>query len=335
LTSPIFAQTDDCQCDPDTGIWQSYYYPICEADRIIGIDQNGSPIYERFMCIYVQVTYQVLQCGGSVAIKIQDFKIVDAREPNDIVIQPCNFLTSGPDLFKYAADAAKRLAEQYGSILTIRFPQGCASFAEVQWPDGTTIIEPPGEGGGSVRKYQVQRSFHRLDCNVSECCTATFRFDDATRRYIPVSTTGPVWCGDGVYPPAGVITWETQDEQGNPVTHTGTIVNMTACEMICGYYPPGGGAVSFTSTITSDRETKPVSDLASTFIYPKPANDVIYIQSKATVVKAEIYDMKGKLVLTQIDKSVQSLNISPLKQGAYFVRLYDANFHTEVFKILK
>jgi hypothetical protein len=56
-------------------------------------------------------------------------------------------------------------------------------------------------------------------------------------------------------------------------------------------------------------------------IYPNPAHDVVQISSKATIDTVEIFDIIGKKMMEFSDVSNNTINISNLPKGVYFVQL--------------
>ena len=54
-----------------------------------------------------------------------------------------------------------------------------------------------------------------------------------------------------------------------------------------------------------------------------PTSGRLYINSDLPIDKVEIYDVFGKLILTEI--KTQDLSIEPLASGMYFVKIYSDN----------
>lgn len=68
-------------------------------------------------------------------------------------------------------------------------------------------------------------------------------------------------------------------------------------------------------------------------IYPNPVKDVLYIQSKTEIVKAEVYDAAGRIV-TSVNVKGNSVNVSDLTRGSYIIRL-SAKDKTVIQKFIK
>jgi|GEM_PF-4392873 len=66
-------------------------------------------------------------------------------------------------------------------------------------------------------------------------------------------------------------------------------------------------------------------------VYPNPFTDIINISSQADILNLELYDITGKLILTQKSKTLIS---SGLKQGEYLLKAYTAS-GWQIFKIIK
>lgn len=61
---------------------------------------------------------------------------------------------------------------------------------------------------------------------------------------------------------------------------------------------------------------------ASVVIYPNPANDVVRIKCNSNLKSIQLYDVQGRLLLTQLVDSMESLlNISNKSKGIYFLRI--------------
>jgi len=68
-------------------------------------------------------------------------------------------------------------------------------------------------------------------------------------------------------------------------------------------------------------------------IYPVPSSDIINIQSESIIAKVDIYNLLGKLVLSNKDQS--SIDISQLSNGMYLMRVQDILGGFETIKVLK
>ncbi|SDL98523.1 T9SS type A sorting domain-containing protein [Chryseobacterium taihuense] len=74
-----------------------------------------------------------------------------------------------------------------------------------------------------------------------------------------------------------------------------------------------------TPPILSVAETPGKSGQVS--FYPNPVNEVLFIKSDEKVVKTEIYDSAGRVIMTTGIKD-NSLNVSPLSKGNYIIKIY-------------
>lgn len=68
-------------------------------------------------------------------------------------------------------------------------------------------------------------------------------------------------------------------------------------------------------------------------IYPNPAKDILFITSKEKGIKAEIYDTAGR-ILTSASLQKNSVNISELTKGTYFIKLFTKD-QSSVKKFIK
>ncbi|WP_185286841.1 DUF7619 domain-containing protein [Chryseobacterium indologenes] len=87
---------------------------------------------------------------------------------------------------------------------------------------------------------------------------------------------------------------------------------------------------TYTTTIATTLSTAEVKNrIDSVSIYPNPAKDILYIQSKNDVIKAEIYDSTGRLVIST-GVSQKSVSISELPKGNYTIRLFTKDIISHV-----
>ena len=68
-------------------------------------------------------------------------------------------------------------------------------------------------------------------------------------------------------------------------------------------------------------------------VYPTPTENTLNIKSKTEIVKIEIYSKLGQLVLKNTDKN--TIDISNLNQGIYFVKVANINGDFGVRKVVK
>ena len=82
---------------------------------------------------------------------------------------------------------------------------------------------------------------------------------------------------------------------------------------------------------TPDTETMQYNFLSNTDfsfndsvkLYPNPSSGIIYVQGlDAKVNKVEVYDISGKTIKTKMDFSGNSLDLSDLQEGMYFVLIH-------------
>jgi ASPIC/UnbV protein/type IX secretion system substrate protein/VCBS repeat protein len=71
-------------------------------------------------------------------------------------------------------------------------------------------------------------------------------------------------------------------------------------------------------------------------IYPNPANDIINIKSKsnAAIIKAEIFDLTGKLILKK-ESVNNTIPVSTLSSGTYIMKVLDVNGRQYTHKFVK
>jgi len=91
---------------------------------------------------------------------------------------------------------------------------------------------------------------------------------------------------------------------------------------------------TYTTTVQSVLGTSEISnDKAELTIYPNPVKDVLNIQSKNQIVKAEIYDTNGRILVSTSLKG-NSIHVSELSKGNYIIKLFSKD-KTTVHKFIK
>lgn len=72
------------------------------------------------------------------------------------------------------------------------------------------------------------------------------------------------------------------------------------------------------------------------FVYPNPANDIIYIKNiKGDVTQINFFDINGKLVLSESVESNKPIKINLLSPGIYLLQLISDNKVIATLKLLK
>lgn len=68
-------------------------------------------------------------------------------------------------------------------------------------------------------------------------------------------------------------------------------------------------------------------------ISPNPTSNIVYIKSKNNILKIEIYNSIGQIVLSNSNE--KEIDLSGLSQNIYFCKITDENNHSEFMKIIK
>ncbi|MBW3523789.1 T9SS type A sorting domain-containing protein [Chryseobacterium sp. NKUCC03_KSP] len=91
---------------------------------------------------------------------------------------------------------------------------------------------------------------------------------------------------------------------------------------------------TYTTTVQNVLGTSEISnDKPELSIYPNPVKDVLNIQSKNQIVKAEIYDVNGRILISTSLKG-NSIHVSELSKGHYIIKLFSKD-KTTVHKFIK
>ncbi|PIF44641.1 putative repeat protein (TIGR01451 family)/predicted secreted protein (Por secretion system target) [Chryseobacterium sp. 52] len=83
--------------------------------------------------------------------------------------------------------------------------------------------------------------------------------------------------------------------------------------------------------ILATAETK--TDKGNLSIYPNPVQDILYIKSSDEVIKAEIYDVNGRIISAKSVKG-NSVYVSELAKGNYIIKLFTKD-KTMIQKLIK
>jgi len=75
------------------------------------------------------------------------------------------------------------------------------------------------------------------------------------------------------------------------------------------------------------------STLLDFSVYPLPTTGILNIQSNATITQIELYSLLGQLVLSNSNKN--TIDISSVSQGVYFIKIKDENGNIGTQKVMK
>lgn len=91
---------------------------------------------------------------------------------------------------------------------------------------------------------------------------------------------------------------------------------------------------TYTTSVQTVLATSEVNTSKNDFnIYPNPVKDILYIQSKDEIIKAEIYDAAGRILNTTGVKN-NAVNVSDLAKGNYIIKVSTKN-KTLTLKFIK
>ena len=102
----------------------------------------------------------------------------------------------------------------------------------------------------------------------------------------------------------------------DPGTGQGLYTSLTACQATCN-----------TTSINSQ-------DLANFNIFPNPVSDVLNIKSDKEIIKVEISDILGKIILSEINPK-NSINVKRLQKGIYSIKITFKDENSIIQKIIK
>jgi hypothetical protein len=114
------------------------------------------------------------------------------------------------------------------------------------------------------------------------------------------------------------------------VLQAGCIFNITATQYRFVTVSDDCSQVNFSRTLSTE-DAEP-SSLA---IYPNPTSDKLQIQGITNIQQLEIYSVLGTAMNISLDTSQNTLNVSSLKNGVYFLKVTDAQNRIVVRKFVK
>ena len=97
---------------------------------------------------------------------------------------------------------------------------------------------------------------------------------------------------------------------------------------------PNAAAVTAPSSIMFNTLSTPNAELVGVSIFPNPATDVVTIKGLENNLKSiEVLNIAGQKVLTAVN-NLETINVSKLEAGVYFVNLYTETANTTI-KLIK
>ena len=110
------------------------------------------------------------------------------------------------------------------------------------------------------------------------------------------------------------------------------------CDAVTGCYDPGTGQGLYTSLTGCQANCNTTSinseDLANFNIFPNPVSDVLNIKSDKEIIKVEISDILGKIILSEINPK-NSINVKRLQKGIYSIKITFKDENSTIQKIIK
>jgi hypothetical protein len=136
----------------------------------------------------------------------------------------------------------------------------------------------------------------------------------------------------------------------DPGTGSGTYTSLTACQTTCvtpvswncdatvGCIDPADGSGLYTSFSDCQTACNNVSvndaDLNSFNIYPNPVTNVLNINSGKEIIKVEITDILGKIIISE-NNPTNRINVEKLQSGLYSIKIIFKDESSIVQKIIK
>ncbi len=88
--------------------------------------------------------------------------------------------------------------------------------------------------------------------------------------------------------------------------------------------------VTFSRTLSTEE-----TELTNFALYPNPTSDILNIQGIENIQQLEIYSVLGSKIQIPLDASSNTLNVSSLKNGVYFLKVTDDQNRSAIRKFIK
>ncbi|MCF6307571.1 MAG: T9SS type A sorting domain-containing protein [Flavobacteriaceae bacterium] len=76
--------------------------------------------------------------------------------------------------------------------------------------------------------------------------------------------------------------------------------------------------------------------ITNLIVYPNPVNEKLNIQSQSPIIKVEVYNLLGQLLISKSNKTaIKNINTTSLNTGVYFIRVTDQNNNYSIKQIIK
>jgi hypothetical protein len=268
--------------------------------------------------------------------------------PNDSLVA-CSY--SITNIQSAITEAINRLVNQTRASsqrdYEVFFKGSCFSLVELSFPDGAFFTSTPDDAG-KVDTFFVSSGstiVQKVPCN-DVCCKVNYRWEktsvingETISKWVPksfegdseecVTQTPPDY--SSFTPQLEATIYDSINGQYNTVT--GSLVNQTACELICPRFTASPPPFNSLTSVKTDRINKDESLQLSAS--PVPFNDYIKILSDKTILKVVMYDIKGKKVLTSTKIENGEINTSELKEGVYYLQVYLEGNQVKSLKVIK
>lgn len=291
-------------------------------------------------------------CNGITSIIIEDYIVIDSRGYFNSLTPPCitNPATctipdpmSANDLKQAAVVAINRLIGKVGNPLQgnheVYFKGACYSLVKLSFPDGTFFTGVPDDSGKIDTFYLSSNTIvtQAIPCN-DVCCKVTYNWQIVTlnngetiSKWVPISFEGDGGdCQSQPIPDYNNYPNKIEAQFPGGGTVTGSIISQEPCELTCPrFFAPPPPLSTLTSVKTDLVNIVEKIQLSAN---PIPFNNFIQISSNKPILKAIVYDMKGKKILSTSKIENGELNTSELKEGVYFIQVH---FEDNIVKSLK
>ncbi|MFN4083296.1 MAG: T9SS type A sorting domain-containing protein [Bacteroidia bacterium] len=328
---------------------------LCDAEH--NVTQENGP------AVFVMIIFKLRTCNGITSIIIDNYVVVDRRDLLRYLDFTINLNCTIPepmtaiDLQQAVVDAINRLLSQLGNPTQgqyeIYFKGACYSLVQLSFPNGAFFTSTPDDLGKIDTFYLSANSTitQSIPCcddpNNQCCCKVTYRWQVVTlsngetiSKWVPVSIDGDNSnppCASRPIPNYTSYTPKLEAQIFDPVTGlyqtvNGNFISQTPCEMKCPRFIPSPPEYPITSVKTDLGNQDANIQLTAS---PIPFGNYIKISSNKPILKAVVYDMKGKKVLRENKIENGQINTAELKEGVYYIQVYFDNNNVKTLKVIK
>ena len=341
FTNNTHAQTNACGCTPITTTDIFIYVASCTPNTCF-----PNTTFTGCNCgdpeSYIILEYTKVTCGTDIGIMLSKETYIG---PN------YNTLPSGPpympgnSTYNIGHDiilARQALVESFGltthtwvpNNFSFVYPAGCKALTQTIYPSPAKCYNFFGEGPNAgqvssivdLSQYPVTEM---VNCPGDNCCKLNYTYDPMTNKTKFANFEQTINCEGQVPTIQNTKDYICQDEYGMTVVYTGQVQVIGDCKSYC------NADMSLLFKTSGTKDFIPLPSPLDFKILPIPAKDFITFSTSENIWKIEIYSTEGKLLEKKVELKNNSMDISKMATGIYYVRVYFNDASVRSIKIIK